>query len=105
VTVAWLEEERRRLTGLHLRALEAYAAATLGVGGTELAAALRAGRELTRREPYRESGWRLLMQALAAEGNVAEPLTVYDRLRLLLREELGIAPSAATQELHRALLG
>ena len=54
----WLDEERRRLAELHLRALEAYAAATLGAGGTELAAAVRASRELTRLEPYRESGWR-----------------------------------------------
>jgi DNA-binding SARP family transcriptional activator len=45
------------------------------------------------------------MQALAAEGNPAEALQAYDRLRMLLREELGVAPSAATQELHRALLG
>jgi len=100
----WLDEERRRLGELHLRALEAYAAATLGVGGTELAAAVRAGRELTRREPYRESGWRLLMQALAAEGNVAEALTSYERLRRLLREDLGIAPSAPTLDLYRTLL-
>jgi DNA-binding SARP family transcriptional activator len=101
----WIDEERRSLSELHLRALEAYAAATLGVGGTELPAAVRAGRELTRLEPYRESGWRILMQALAAEGNPAEALQAYDRLRTLLREELGVAPSAATQELHRELLG
>ncbi len=101
----WLEEERRRLEELRLRALEAYGAATLGVGDTELAAAVRTGRELAAREPYRESGWRILMQALAAEGNVAEALHAYERLRVLLREELGIAPSAPTQALYRALLG
>jgi SARP family transcriptional regulator, regulator of embCAB operon len=100
----WIEDERRRLGDLHLRALEAYGAAALGIGGTERAAAVRAGRELTRLEPYRESGWRLLMEGLAAEGNVAEALAVYERLRGLLREELGIAPSASTQELHRELL-
>jgi SARP family transcriptional regulator, regulator of embCAB operon len=101
----WLDVERGRMTELHLRALEAYAAATLGVGGTELAAAVRAGRELTRLEPYRESGWRILMEALSAEGNTAEALQTYERLRTLLREELGVAPSGPTQELHRSLLG
>jgi SARP family transcriptional regulator, regulator of embCAB operon len=101
----WLDDGRRLLGELHLRALEAYAASTLGVGGTELAAAVRAARELTRREPYRESGWRLLMQALAAEGNVAEALASYERLRTLLRDELGVGPSPPTQALHRALLG
>ena len=101
----WIDDERRALADLHLRALEAYAASTLGLGGTELAAAVRAGRKLARREPYRESGWRILMRSLAAEGNVAEALQAYERLRLLLRDELGIAPSPETQALHRSLLG
>jgi len=101
----WIDEERRALAELHLRALEAYAACGLAIGGTELPAAVRAGRELTRLEPYRESGWRILMQALAVEGNPAEALQAYDRLRTLLRDELGVAPSAATQDLHRQLLG
>jgi DNA-binding SARP family transcriptional activator len=103
-TEPWLEDERRRLGELHLRALEAYGAASLGIGGTERSAAVRAGRELTRLEPYRESGWRLLMEGLAAEGNVAEALAAYERLRGLLRDELGISPSAPTQALHRELL-
>ena len=102
---AWIDEERRVLAELHLRALEAYAACDLAIGGTELPAAVRAGRELTRLEPYRESGWRILMRALAAEGNPAEALQAYERLRTTLRQELGIAPSAATLELHRELLG
>jgi DNA-binding SARP family transcriptional activator len=101
----WIDAERRRLDDLHLRALEVYASCTLVIGGTELPAAVRAGRELTRREPYRESGWRILMQGLAAEGNSAEALRAYDRLRTLLRNELGVAPSGPTQELHKALLG
>jgi DNA-binding SARP family transcriptional activator len=101
----WIDEERRRLGELHLRALEAYAACALAIRGTELPAAVRAGRELTRLEPYRESGWRILMHALAAEGNPAEALLAYERLRTLLRDELDVAPSAATQALRRGRLG
>lgn len=101
---AWIEDARRRLVELHLRALEAYARAGLGVGGTELAAAVRTGRELARREPYRETGYRVLMEALAGEGNAAEALRVYDELRMRLRDDLGVAPSPPTQELHRRLL-
>jgi DNA-binding SARP family transcriptional activator len=45
------------------------------------------------------------MRALAARGNVAEALLAYDELRRRLREDLGASPSAATQDLHRRLLG
>ena len=101
---AWIDDARRWLGELHLRALEAYAQAGLGIGGTELAAAVRAGRELTRREPYRETAHQLLMHALALQGNTAEALLVYDQLRTRLNEDLGVAPSTPTQELHRQLL-
>src|SRR5262249_33793372 len=39
----WIDEIRHQLTELRLRALECYAAAGLGIDGTELAAAVRAG--------------------------------------------------------------
>jgi hypothetical protein len=48
---------------------------------------------LTELAPYRETGYQLLMQALAGRGNVAEALRACEQLRLLLREELGITPS------------
>lgn len=44
---------------------------------------------------FRESGHLLLMRALAARGNVAEALAAYERLRILLCDELGVAPSEA----------
>lgn len=100
----WIEDWQRRLSELHVRALEAYGGATLGVGGTELTAAVRAGRELVRLEPYRESGYRLLMEALDAEGNAAEALRAYESLRALLRDELGVTPSEPTQAVYLRLL-
>jgi len=56
------------------------------------------------REPFRETGYRLLMEALACQGNKAEALRIYEKLRRRLREDLGVAPSAQSQELHRQLL-
>jgi DNA-binding SARP family transcriptional activator len=44
------------------------------------------------------------MEALEAQGEEAEALRVYDGLRVLLRDELGTAPSAALQAVHRRLL-
>ena len=45
------------------------------------------------------------MRALAASGNVAEALTAYERLRVLLRDELGVAPSETVQDAYLRLLG
>jgi DNA-binding SARP family transcriptional activator len=100
----WIDEIRHRLTELHMRALESYAASTLGVGGTELAAAVRAGRQLIRVAPLRESGYRYLMQALAAQDNLAEALAVYGLLSDCLREQLGVSPGPATRKLYEQLL-
>jgi DNA-binding SARP family transcriptional activator len=100
----WIDGIRHQLTELRLRALECYAASALGLGGTELAAAIRAGRQLTRLAPLRESGYRYLMRALAAEGNLAEALGVYGSLSECLRDQLGVSPSPATRELYERLL-
>jgi DNA-binding SARP family transcriptional activator len=43
-------------------------------------------------------------EALEQRGNVAEALRAYERLRVLLREELGITPSPTVQGVHRRLL-
>ncbi len=100
----WITEIRHQLTVLRLRALECYAAAGLGIGGTELAAAVRAGRQLIGLAPLRESGYRYLMQALAAQDNMAEALSVYSQLSECLRDQLGVSPSPATRRLHERLL-
>jgi DNA-binding SARP family transcriptional activator len=101
----WLDEWRRRLDDVRLRGLECFAAARLGLGGPTLPQAEQCGRQLIALAPYRESGYRILMEALELRGNVAEALLVYDRLRVLLRDELGIAPSPAVQTVYRRLLG
>jgi DNA-binding SARP family transcriptional activator len=100
----WISERRHHLEDVRLRALECVAEAGIGLGGTELDSALRAGRALIELAPLRESGYRVLMRALEADGNRAEALAVYDRLRTTVRDELGAAPSQTTQELHKALL-
>ena len=101
----WIDEQRRRVEEILVRSLELVGRACVEIGGGELDTAERAARSLIDRAPYRESGHRLLMETLAARGNAAEGLLVYDALRRRLREELGVAPSAPTQDLHRKLLG
>jgi DNA-binding SARP family transcriptional activator len=100
----WIDEIRHQVTVLHLRALECYAATELSLGGTELAGAVRAGQQLIRLAPLRESGYRYLMQALAAQDNLAEALRIYGELCACLRDQLGVSPSPATRELYESLL-
>jgi DNA-binding SARP family transcriptional activator len=101
----WADAWRRRLDDMHVRALECYASACLELGGTELPGAERAARELLEAAPYRESGHLLLMRTLAAKGNAAEALGAYEHLRIMLRDELGVNPSPAVQEVYTRLLG
>ena len=101
----WIDDWRRRLEEVRLRGLECLAAASLGLNGPALAQAEERARILTTLAPYRETGHVILIQALERRGNIAEALRAYERLRVLLREELGIAPSPALQAVHRRLLG
>jgi len=100
----WADGYRRRLEEIRCAALECYAAVALGVGGTELAPGERVARELVAAEPFRERAHGLLMQILAARGNTAEALRVYESLRARLRDELGAAPTPELRELQERLL-
>jgi len=100
----WIAAVRRELGELHLRALECVGEAGLAMGAGELDAAERSGRRLVELAPFRESGYGLLMRALAARGNLAEAVLVYERARVLLRDELGVAPGPRLQEIHARLL-
>jgi DNA-binding SARP family transcriptional activator/tetratricopeptide (TPR) repeat protein len=100
----WLEPPRRELEEVHLLALEVIGRAGLVLGGTQVQSAERAARTLIESEPYRESGYVLLMETLAARGNVAEAMRVFDLLRTLLRDELGTSPSREAITAHERLL-
>jgi len=100
----WVQERRRAVGALLVRALELAGLASIRIGGGEVATAERAARRLVELAPLRESGTRLLMEVLAGQGNRAEALLVYDALRVRLRDELGVGPSEATLDAHRALL-
>jgi SARP family transcriptional regulator, regulator of embCAB operon len=100
----WIDEVRSRLQEVELRAHECVAATGLQLRGPELASAERSARALVQLAPFRESGYLLLMRVLQTQDNVAEALLMYERLRAQLRDQLGIHPGAAAQELHRFLL-
>ena len=100
----WIDELRQELNEIHVRALECTARRCLALGGAEVTVAERTARRLIELSPYRESGYTALMEAFEGEGNIAEGLRVYERLRGLLHEELGAAPSPAVRQVHERLL-
>lgn len=65
---------------------------------------MRYAEEVTGLEPFRESGYRRLMEAHAAAGNPAEALRVYERCRRFLADELGAYPSSETEAAYLEIL-
>jgi SARP family transcriptional regulator, regulator of embCAB operon len=100
----WIERRRRELAEVRLSALECIARIGLRLGPTELPAAERAARSLIELAPYRESGYQFLMETLEARSNLGEALVAYDRLRCVLRDELGTVPGREIQAVHERLL-
>jgi YVTN family beta-propeller protein len=98
----WAEEKRVELRETLVRALDCLAESHRTAGDPR--AAVRAAEELVELEPYRERGYRLLMEAQSAAGNDAEALRTYERCRRLLADELGAYPSAETEAIYRRLL-
>ncbi|WP_066369981.1 BTAD domain-containing putative transcriptional regulator [Herbidospora mongoliensis] len=91
-----------RLDELHLAALGDRVDADLRLGhGSELVSELT---DLVATHPLREGFAAALMRALAEAGRGTEALTVYQRTREHLAEELGVDPSAELTALHTALL-
>jgi YVTN family beta-propeller protein len=99
---SWVEEKRRELRDVLVRSLECLCDVSFSAGEPE--GAVRHAGEVTELEPFRESGYRRLMQAHAAAGNPAEALRVYERCRRFLADELGAYPSAETDSIYRELL-
>jgi peptide/nickel transport system substrate-binding protein len=98
----WVEQKRRETGDLHFRAQTVLSDACLRLGDAVEAA--KWAEQAIALEPFRESGYRRLMEANAAAGNRAEALRVYERCRRLLAEELGAYPSPETESIYRELL-
>lgn len=90
-----------RLTELRLTAAEDLAEAELALPGGPSIAELQ---RMVAEHPLRERLRGLLVRALHAAGRTAEALAEYDRVRRLLRAELGADPSPELAAIHRTLL-
>jgi len=99
---AWIEAERRTLRDIELQALEAIGDAEIDRGRPDEAE--RVGRRLVAADPLRESGYRLLMRALAAGGNPAQASRVMEECRTTLAAA-ATSPSAETERVYREVVG
>ncbi|MFI9840370.1 BTAD domain-containing putative transcriptional regulator [Nonomuraea sp. NPDC051941] len=91
-----------RLNELYVAALGDRVDADIRLGhGSELVSELT---DLVATHPLREGFVAALMRALAEAGRENEALTLYQRTRERLAEELGADPSAELSALHTALL-
>jgi DNA-binding SARP family transcriptional activator len=93
----WVLLERERFRQLRLHGLEVMCEQLTEAG--RLAEALDAGLAAVAGEPLRESAHRALMRVHLAEGNAVEALRQYGLFRRMLREQLGVEPSAQIQQL------
>jgi DNA-binding SARP family transcriptional activator/predicted ATPase len=98
----WITLERDRLQQLYGRGLGQLVdcCAQAGDDGTAIDYAQR----LIHLDPLNEAGYAALMQLYGQRGDRAHGLQVYHRCMTLLREELGVAPSATLQQLYDQLL-
>ena len=99
---AFAANEIGRLEGLRLIALEQRLEADLAVG--RHAEAVPELEALMRDYPLRERLRGLLMLALYRSGRQADALAVMQDARATLRDELGLDPGQALQQLEKAIL-
>jgi DNA-binding SARP family transcriptional activator/tetratricopeptide (TPR) repeat protein len=94
--------EVTHLAELWLQVREQWADALLGLGRHELV--IPELRRLTKEHPLREKLWEQLMIALYRDGRQAEAFAVYEEIRRVLADELGIDPGASLRGARRTIL-
>ncbi len=99
----WVDQRRRQLHDWEVRAFDAASAAWLGVGNP--IAARHAARHAVDLAPFRESGYARLMECHLAAGDRAEAVRVYNEVRELLKESMGVSPTPEVEDLYLQALG
>ncbi len=97
----WSAAERQRLRHLYLTTAERLARHLLQAEAW--AEAIEVCQAILARDNCWEAAYRLLMQVYAAQGNLTQLHSTYQRCAATLEEELGVEPSPATQALFDKL--
>lgn len=97
----WAEEQRHFYQDQFSRVLNALA--KLSVADKRWTDALKYAEVILKIDPYREDLHRLVMRVLAAQSKPAAVKKHYEDMSALLKDELGIEPSAETRNLYKEL--
>jgi DNA-binding SARP family transcriptional activator len=97
-----LSVRRETLADLYEDALASVARTRLAAG--DLDGARRAATELLERDPLREEGHAVLIEAYGIDGSRSQAHRQYTRLRAMLASELAADPLAETEAVYRGAL-
>ncbi|HZT43605.1 MAG TPA: tetratricopeptide repeat protein [Chthonomonadaceae bacterium] len=100
-TLEWVVAERRERELAYLAALETLAAQAMA--HQEVATATHYLRLVVATDPLRESAQRALLEALAADGDLAAATLAYREFRLYLHRELNAEPAPETSALFQQI--
>lgn len=97
----WVDQTRTRLGVCLYRCHEVLSDGWRRHGDLQLAASI--AEQAVALDPYRETGYRLLMEAELERGDTVAALRVFDRCERMMQDEFGASPSSRTLEvLERA---
>jgi len=99
---AWVAPAREHYRERQVQALVELAECCLELGDHQ--ATLAAAERAIALEPTRERAYRAAMRAQHAAGDRDGALRAYERCRRALADELGVAPTSDTAELHLVIL-
>lgn len=98
----WAAAEAARLDELRVRGRELLTERVIQCGDPD--DAVTSAELLTRENPLREEGWRLLATALWASGRQPDALAALQRHRRMLKEDLGLLQGPELEKLEQAIL-
>ena len=99
---AWAAPEMARCEELRVQCLETWLDAHLSAGRSD--AVVAQAEAAVAEYPLRERLWAQLMMGQYRSGRQADALRAYQRLRLLLAQQVGLEPSPELVALERAIL-